>query len=158
MSNHSDVHLDMRVRQGVSNFDDRIDSRDVVERIEELEAEFTDDEGQLCFADDDNLAEYQALNRLMGELAKVADYEGHARDGMFLTHESHMSAYAAEFYAETYQPFKEYDGRQFKDVEVPWDELMSRLPYSCIDWEQVARVMESESNSVDWDGVTYYVC
>lgn len=160
----NDIHLAMRLAGGIdlSNYADRIDTRHVIERIEELQGEYADTEtGEplpVAGWNDDAWEECQTLKGLLAECVKVQDYEEHPAGGMFLTRESYMTEYMAEYYADTYSPFKEYDHKKFKDVEVSWDELTSRLPFSCIDWSQVAKVIESESNSVTYDGVTFYVC
>jgi hypothetical protein len=160
----SGIHLTMRLAPwtDLSNYADRIDTHDVIERIEELEAEYSDTEtGEVLPVggwDSEAWQEWQTLTALIVECDKVAQYEGHTADGMSLTRESYMTEYAAEWYSETYSPFEEYDGRQFKNVRVSWDDLTSRLPFSCIDWGKVAEVMESDSDSVTYDGVTYYVC
>lgn len=113
----------------ISNNDDIIDSREVIERIEELEAddERTDDESE----------ELKALQAL------AADAEGYADDwrhGAALIRDSYFETYAQEFAEE----IGAINGE-------------ARWPNSCIDWEQASRELQMDYTSVDFDGVTYWV-
>jgi hypothetical protein len=152
------IHLTMRTQMrspDLSNYADVIDTRWVIERVEELEAEYAAPEDNWVI---DDFNEYKALTGLLAECREIAQYEGHPEDGMTLVRETYMREHVAEYYADTYgNRFKEYDPHQFKDVDVTWDDLTSQLPFSCIDWEKVAEVVESESDSVTYDGVTYYL-
>lgn len=133
----------------ISNMDDVIDSRDVIERIEELtterdalEAECAEPgEGaplqELEAWDEDNSDELRAL------LALQEEAEGYCPDwtyGAQLIRDSYFEDYAQEL-AE--------DCGDFDNA--------ARWPYNCIDWERAARELQSDYTAVDFDGVTYWV-
>lgn len=112
-----------------NKYDDIIDSRDVIERIAELESlEYKTIEQH------EELASLQAL-------AKEA--EGYAADwkhGEALIRDSYFKAYAMEL-AEDCGMIK---------PDAQW-------PNSCIDWDQAARELQMDYTSVEFDGVTYWV-
>lgn len=118
----------------ISNMDDVIDSRDVIERIEELQTiledtpdDFGEDEGD----------ELRVLLALQDEAS------GYCLDwtyGAQLIRDSYFEDYAQEL-AE--------DCGDFDNA--------ARWPYNCIDWEQAARELQMDYTAVDFDGVTYWV-
>lgn len=162
-SSMNGIHLTMRLAGGtdLSNYSDKIDSRDVIARIDELEAEYADTEtGEVLPTgawDDDAWEERQTLISLLDSIRRCGDYEGHADDGIFLTRESAWTDAVQEWHADTYDAFKRYDPSKFKDVDVSWDDMMSMLPWSCVDWDEVATVCASDTTTLEYDGVTYYV-
>lgn len=110
-----------------SNTADIIDSRDIIARIEELSEQEE--------RDADETAELAALRKV----AKQA--EPCAPDWVYgesLVRDSYFETYAREYVEECH--------------EVP-----TRWPFSCIDWEQVAREFQVNYTAVDYDGVTYWV-
>ncbi len=116
-------------RNEVNNSLDVIDSRDVIARIEELEADEERDE-----ADNEELA---ALKALADEAAGyAADWE----HGETLIRDSYFKEYAMELADDIGAVPREYS----------W-------PASCIDWDQAARELQMDYTSVDFDGVTYWV-
>lgn len=145
----------------ICNTDDIIDSRQVIERIEELQAdrqEFID-----ALADEDitpedretAIAELNEWNGLNGpELAALEalakEAEGYAEDwqyGAALIRDSYFETYAQEL-AEDCAPF---------GSNSPASKLLESWPYRCIDWEQAARELRMDYTSVEFDGVTYWV-
>lgn len=113
----------------ISNNDDVIDSRDVIARIEELEAIET--------RDDDETEELAALQALAKEGAEyAADWEY----GETLIRDSYFAEYA-EVLAEDIGAI----GRNAK-----W-------PLTCIDWEQAARELKMDYTAIGFAGVTYWV-
>ncbi len=147
----------------ISNTDDVIDSRDVIERIEELEAErealvesveeydtaedqgldpkHTEDGKAIAIAalaewDDENKAELEALK------AFAEEAEGYAPDWR----------YGAALVRDSY--FEDYARELLEDIgDIPRD-----LPhYIEIDWEATARNIRMDYTSVEFDGVTYWV-
>jgi len=115
--------------QDVDNTQDVIDSRDVIERIEELK-ELRDD----VTADADDLAELRALEALSEEC------EGYAPDwthGETLIRRSYWPAYVRELADDI--------GETAPDT---W-------PGRCIDWDQAAEELEADYMAVDFDGVEY---
>ena len=118
----------------ISNTQDVIDSRDVIARIEELEAD-----GALASAEDpsDEDAELRALHDL------TAEAEGYApdwRDGATLIRDSYFERYAEEL----------ADDCGLVPAGLAW-------PCNCIDWEKAARELQMDYTCVSFDGVDYWV-
>jgi hypothetical protein len=132
----------------VDNSQDVIDSRDVIARIEELQAErdacvlgapdgteTPDPEGWAG-----NFPEEAAELAALESLAEEA--EGYAADwqhGEALIRDSYFTEYAEQL-AEDCGMIKE---------GATW-------PNNCIDWERAARELQMDYTSVDFDGVTYW--
>lgn len=128
----------------IDNTDDVIDSRDVIARIEKLEAERaafnearanpTDGEWHEEFSED--YAELTALSALADE----------------------ASGYAADWvYGETLirdSAFKDYAMQLADDLGM---DLSQSWPLNCIDWDLAARELQMDYTPVDFDGVTYWV-
>lgn len=132
---------------------DLVNTRDIIGRIEEIELEYTDDEGELADQDtwtpEDRL-EWRGLSEIIEEVGDEA------RHGVTLINEGYFTEYARDWYADTYgNTYQRYDSRQYKRVDVTWDELMSTLPFSCIDWERVAQEVYSDYSQLEIDGTTY---
>lgn len=131
----------------ISNSDDIIDSRDVIERIAELESEIeeikesVEDTDELTCDETDQIAELQAeLDTL---LALQEEAEGYASDwkyGEALIRDSHFKTYAQEL-AEDIGAI---------DSNAVW-------PLRCIDWDQAARELQMDYTCVSFDGVDYWV-
>lgn len=119
----------------ISNADDVIDSRDVIERIEELHDIATDeseDRDERTHADNE-LAVLQALQE---------EAEGYAEDwhhGVTLVRDSYWVKYVQELLADI-------------------GDIPKGIPhYVVIDWEATAHNIQQDYTSVDYDGVTYWV-
>lgn len=142
--------------KAISNFDDIIDSRDVIARIEELREELEQafaDQGGAC----ESLGEWcAAVLRDAGELyfdectelrilkALADEASGYAADwqhGETLIRDSYFKDYAMELAEEIH-------GNAL--VNLQW-------PMSCIDWDQAARELQCDYTAVDFDGVTYWI-
>ncbi len=132
----------------VSNTDDIIDSRDVIARIEELEAELeggyidgetsvymVDDDGDFIDMDDEH-EELKALKTLAEEAENVCSWE----DGETLIRDTHFKDYAEQY----------ADDSGAIDSTHYW-------PLDCIDWDKAADDLQQDFSSVDFDGVTYWV-
>ena len=138
----------------ISNSQDVIDSRDVMERLEELQAERdellnesedeekTKDEIEeakkaLTEWDEENGEELEALQKLEEEASGAADWQ-----------------YGETLIRESY--FTEYCEELCKDIgDIPKD-----LPWYIadnIDWDGVADAIKADYTEVDFDGVTYYM-
>jgi hypothetical protein len=143
----------------VNNYADVLDSRDIIERINELESDIESQRehyGMLWDENDevqgrdrteyvdvsmeeshqDELDELKALRDLQNECEGYSDW----RHGETLIRDSYFEDYAREL-AE--------DGGMLKDNE-SW-------PYTCIDWEKAARELQYDYSAVDFDGVTYWI-
>ena len=114
---------------GISKYDDIIDSRDVEERIEELQ-----DEENL---DNDEQQELDALIALRDE---AKDY-------------SCDWQYGEQLIRDTY--FKDYCIELASDLSE--NAHQEHWPYTCIDWDQAARELQFDYNIVEFDGVDYWI-
>lgn len=132
----------------ISNTDDVIDSRDVISRIDELEAEreaFLESEPpsdapekkEALWLDTDEGRELATLKALADE---ASGYAADWQHGETLVRDSYFEDYA--------QQLAEDCGMIPADLK--W-------PASCIDWEQAARELQMDYTSVDFDGVTYWI-
>lgn len=122
----------------ISNTDDVIDSRDVIERIEELEGERADIEDiqLLVDWDEENKAELEALKAFADEA------EGYSEDWR----------YGATLVRDSY--FEDYARELLEDI----GDIPRGLPhYIEIDWEATARNIRMDYTEVDFDGVSYWV-
>lgn len=138
----------------ISNSDDLIDVRDVIDRVEELRAEWTeategDDPTDYLLSEDDWLvglaeddaAEAAILTDLLGELC------GNGGD-----HQWQGDWYPVTLIRDSY--FVEYAQELAEDIgAVPSD---ASWPACCIDWERAARDLQMDYTAVDFDGVTYW--
>jgi hypothetical protein len=124
----------------ISNYDDVIDSRDVIERIAELAGRWTaraNGDETVEPLDDDERAELDTLSALAEEA------EGYADDwqyGATLIRDSYFVDYAEQL-AEDIGAI---------DREAAW-------PARHIDWEAAADDLQTDYTDVDFDGVTYWV-
>lgn len=129
----------------ISNSDDVIDSRDVIERIAELEGErdaLADEDGAIS---EKKLAEWnegEAGTELKNLLTLQEEADGYVPDWK----------YGAGLVRETY--WVEYVEEMLKDI----GDLPQKLPhYIVIDWEATAENIKVDYTSVEFDGVTYWV-
>lgn len=142
----------------VDPWQDTIDARDIAKRIEEIEFDhMVDGEFDVSTWEPDEAHEYRVLTELLNELPDNA-----ARYGMTMIRESYFRDHIREEYGEIGPELYELRSRSGNatwDMEltrVPWDELMSRRPFSCIDWDAVAEECRSDYTSVEFEGTTYY--
>lgn len=119
----------------ITNDRDVIDSREVIERITDLE-NLADSDG-VYVLDEDETAELAALRALAAEGEASA---GDWRHGAGLIRESYFEDYARELAEDI--------GAIQKDGD--W-------PTNRIDWEAAADDLKIDYSTVDFDGVTYYV-
>ena len=136
----------------MTNNDDVIDSREIIERIAELQAMNGDDYGpegledtetvlESSLLDDDERDELSALEALASCASEyVEDWE----DGATLIRDSYFEDYARE-YAEECGYMETARGQR----GISW-------PFTCIDWEQAARELQSDYTSLEFAGVTYW--
>lgn len=124
----------------ITNLEDILDSRDILERIEYLEAEmkknvFIDH----CYGKDQfELEELETLNSL---LQRVQLYSGvRPEDGALLIRDSYFTEYAKE--------------RAYKDGLYGRD---SRWPLFYIDWERAANGLKMNYAQIYFDGIEYWI-
>jgi len=118
----------------ISNSENVIDSRDVIEEIEALEAQR--DNGDESYDD-------TAANDLETLLRLAEQGEQYAADwsyGETLIRDSYFEEYAQELAEDCGM--------------IPSD---AKWPCTCIDWEKAARELRMDYTAIDFDGVTYWV-
>jgi hypothetical protein len=130
----------------ISNHDDTIDSRDIIERIEELERdkEIAEDPEH---PDPDYFTEDEAdeLRKLKALAEEAEGYAGDWRFGATLIHDDHFTDYARNFFEET----ADRDTRELVQ-KAAW-------PFSSLDWDAAAEDLKDDYTGVDFDGETYWV-
>lgn len=137
----------------MNNRKDIIDSRDVIQRIQELKEQReewiqeVEEDDTLSFdmspevdwhnANTDEGSELDALEALAAEASGYAlDWEY----GEALIRESYFTEYAQELAEEC----------GMVNTDSTW-------PNNCIDWEEAAEELKIDYTAVDFDGVTYYI-
>lgn len=126
----------------ISKYDDVIDSRDVIARIEELQEERdtfqagADNVARWSLYFPTEAAELAALEALAEEASGSPDWQY----GETLIRDSYFKDYAQEL-AEDCGMLKEGQS---------W-------PNNCIDWDQAARELQMDYTSVELDGVDYWI-
>ena len=111
------------------NTQDILDSRNIIERIEELQ--------EATERDDDDQAELDALLALAAE---GADYAPDWEYGEVLIRDSYFRDYAMELAEDV--------GAISTDAK--W-------PNNCIDWDKAARELQMDYTAIDFAGVTYWI-
>lgn len=115
---------------------DLIDVRDIIARVEELEAEQSSD--PMAF---DNGDELDTLTTILADLQGMGGDEQWRGDWypVTLIRDSYFRTYAEEL----------ADDCGLIPRDAAW-------PMTCIDWEQAARELRYDYSGVDIDGVTYW--
>ena len=119
-----------------SNNDNVIDSRDIIERIEEL-TDLRDSWEGTPWEESEEAEELTALESLAEEA------EGYASDwkyGETLIRDSYFVDYAQELAEDV--------------CEMPRG---IKWPYTCIDWDDAADELKQDYTTVDYDGVDYWI-
>lgn len=127
----------------ITNNDDVIDSRDVIERIEELvmdgaiESRIEHPGLEPSLEDQEILKEFDALKNLEAQASESPDWAY----GEILISESYFTEYCEELC------------RDIGDIpkELPW------YIANHIDWAGVAREIKMDYMEVDFDGVSYFI-
>ena len=150
----------------ISNTDDVIDSRDVIERIEELEGERQDLQDAFETAVDNELQntdpeQRETLNTVRNDAYKALtdwDEENKAElDALkALTEEAEGYSedwrHGATLVRDSY--FEDYARELLEDI----GDIPRNLPhYIEINWEATARNIRVDYTEVDFDGVSYWV-
>lgn len=135
--------------------DDLVDTRKLIERIEELELDHMDGDGIMTDVglwDTVERVEYRGLAGLVEKIGEEA-----CRDGVTLIHEAYFRDHIKEEYLEIGGEYHEEVPRSNGKMRyVPLVELYSRRPFNSIDWDAVASDEESDYSQVEIDGATYY--
>lgn len=143
----------------VTNLCDIIDTRKVLQRIEELESDHLDEENCEVLSaaswNDDDWDEYSTLKKLIDEVRDNSNES--PEDGVTLIRETYFDIYIQEGYFDGMGPeLYEYDHKTHYYKLVPFDELATRPPFNRIDWAVVARDERSDYSEITFDGVDYY--
>lgn len=126
----------------ISNSDDIIDSRDVIERIEYLR-----DEIEAAEIPDNDIG--GPNDTMQDEREELARLEALAEDGEGCADWRHGETLIRESY------FEEYAQQLAEDIgAIPND---AQWPCTCIDWEQAARELRMDYSEIDFDGTAYLV-
>lgn len=158
----------------ISNTDDTIDSRDVIERIEELQGEIDALDEEYSEANDaleaaeENPAQLEESGQTIEELRTLAR---DARDAVDSWNNSEDAAELATLIAlqdEGYCPdwtygvqlirdsfFEEYAQELAEDCGML--ENCNSWPATCIDWGRAARELRQDYTAVEFAGITYWV-
>lgn len=124
----------------ISEYADIIDTRHIVERIEELDAVLDDNLSDMT---DDEKEEYRLLSQIIDEVRNSANES--PENGVTLIHESYFVDYIKEY----------ADGTGIM-MSTPKDENGSiAWPFNHIDWEAAADDMRASYQELDYIGVTY---
>lgn len=123
----------------ISNRDDMIDSRDIIERIEELEDERDSDYETVTDWEQSNPEGVKELAALLKLHKEGEDYANDWEYGATLIRSTYFVNYCQELCEDI--------GDMPKDVP----------HYIVIDWEATANNLKDDYTEVDFDGVTYYV-
>ena len=133
----------------VTKYDNIIDSRDVIARIEELESEREDlldghlfddlapkDQADFLEWEEENGHELDTLRKLADEGESASDWS----HGETLIRDSYFQDYAQELAEDC----------GMIPAGLAW-------PCTCIDWEQAARELQMDYSSVEFDGIVYWI-
>jgi len=126
----------MSTQDAPTHYDDVIDSRDVIARIEELEAALEGDDA----AEDPDPADVRELAVLRALAEEGADYATDWEYGAQLIRDSYFVTYAEELADDI--------GAVKRDA--PW-------PCNFIDWDAAADALKEDYTEVNFDGVAYWV-
>lgn len=123
----------------VNKYQDIIDSRDVIARIEELEGDIQDliDEGY--DGTDDVTEMLEELDILKAFAEEGADNISYWENGATLVRDTYFEDYAQELADDI--------GANIDDVK--W-------PLTCIDWTQAAKELQYDYSVATFDGVDYW--
>lgn len=140
----------------INPFQDLLDTREIMDRIEEIESEYLDTEtGEPITApgawEDGDRAEWEGLQEIISAVGEVA-----SRRGVTLIRESYFAEHIKDEYLEIGPELHEFDPNAYRYRRVPLDELFSRMPFDRIDWKAVAEDCRSDYSIYEFDGVTYY--
>lgn len=139
------------------DFDGRsqyIDSRDVIAKVEELEADLETAKDVLAGFEEDEESSQSEIERCQGEIETLEEelepfralnedgentFGSAWHDGVTLIRDDCFEDYAEELAEDIGAISRDYD----------W-------PLNCIDWEKAARELQMDYSEVEFDGQTYW--
>ena len=122
------------------NTDDVIDSRDIIQRIEEIQDLLPDCAGEIMPGTSDEIQELKIELAALKALAKEGEASPDWPYGETLIRDSYFEDYAQEFAEDC--------------CEMPKSDVW---PLYCIDWERAANDLKMDYMSVDFDGINYWI-
>lgn len=132
----------------ISNTQDIIDSREIIERIEELQElieeydeelkEIEDEDGEVYEEDEDLFDEREEL-RILLEVQEQGECSPDWNYGEILIHKNYFVEYVKEML---------HDIGEFPR-DIPW--------YIEIDWDSTAQNIKMDYTTIDFDGEPYYI-
>jgi hypothetical protein len=132
--------------------DDTVSTEAIRERMEALESDHTDDDGEMTDVgmwDEADRREYRGLAEVMDDL----DDPPH---NTTLIHENYFRDHIKSEFLECGGEYWEWSQDAYKHVRVTTEDLLSRWPFNSIDWDHAAKECRSDYSIVEVDGVTYY--
>lgn len=142
---------------------DRIDSREIASRIDYLTCDHLDDKGEVLpesgWEDSDEYTEYVGLRDLMRELSdSLPNGYDPADDCIMLIKSSEWRDYIIEETQDMWDSnWFQRDPRTLKESPLTWDDITSREPFNCIDWDMYARGRRTHHSEVTIDGTDYVI-
>lgn len=153
----------------IDNSEDILNSRDIEDRIEELEAERAalesdleeaksdlEDSGPGATADEE-AADFEKVKAAMLTLKHWNDENGEELAALKAFRDE-LEPYVPDWHhGETIirdSYFKEYAQELAEDTGMIKSDLA--WPYTCIDWNKAARELQMDYTSAEFDGVTYW--
>ena len=127
---------EMTRHREISNYDDTIDIRDVIERVEELEGDLDDNDRP----DDEDAEEYGRLTALLDDL------KGYGGDEQWRGDWYPITLIRDSYFVDAMQELVEDIGDMPKGFPA----------YLEIDWKATARNLQVDYSSVDFGDVTYW--
>lgn len=124
---------------------DVIDVREIIERVEDLEAECADEEDTICKASDEDRKELATLTAILDDLKGNGGDEQWRGDWypVTLIREEYFTDYIQELIGECYEfPAEMHKGWPFNHLTM--------------DWESAADEAKYDYTSTEIDGVTYF--
>lgn len=158
----------------ISNRNDLLDVRDVIERVEELRQERDDlkealadaiealnDHDETCMSD---VAELKAdVDTAQADLAEWLSSSEAAELGQIESFLDELKGYGGDHQWEgEWYPVTLVRDSYFEDFarseaeELGFIQRDNKWPANCIDWEKAARELQQDYSQADFDGVTYW--
>lgn len=142
---------------------DRIDSREIAARIDWLTCDNTDDDGEILpgnrWRDAGEYEEYAGLRDLLKLIAdSVPNGWNPEHDCITLVKSSEWRDYIIDETRDTWDSnWFQRDPRTFEESRLTWDDITSREPFNCIDWDVYASDRRTHHSEVTIDGTDYVI-
>lgn len=151
----------------ISNSEDILDSRDIIDRIDELEStldslQFDVEEAQEAVSDPDSILSMDERMETLNIAREALDEFENGEEGeelktlLALQEEAEGYSsdwkYGAQLIRDSY--FKDYAQELAEDCGML--ENCNQWPATCIDWDQAARELQMDYSCIEFDGVTYW--